>query len=72
MPRFGPIRRSDLIRYLRALGFSGPYRGSKHEFMLKHAHRVALPNPHRGDIGRDLLAVILREAGIDREEWERL
>ena len=24
MPRFGPVKRQDLIRYLRQLGFAGP------------------------------------------------
>ena len=35
MPRFGPIKRRDLIRYLRRLGFEGPYSGGKHQFMSK-------------------------------------
>jgi hypothetical protein len=30
---------------------------------------VAIPNPHSGTIGVKLLAIILREAGIDRDEW---
>jgi len=34
--------------------------------------RVVLPNPHQGDISRDLLARILRQAGISREEWVEL
>jgi len=25
MPPFGPIKRSDLIKYLRKWGFDGPY-----------------------------------------------
>ncbi len=72
MPTFGPIKRRELISYLRQVGFSGPYSGSKHQFMLKGQLRVRIPNPHRGDIGRNLLRQILREAGIDREEWENL
>jgi hypothetical protein len=35
MPRFGPIRRQDLIRYLRLVGFEGPYSGGRHQFMLR-------------------------------------
>ncbi len=35
MPRFGPIKRRDLIRYLRVLGFEGPYSGRKHQFMIR-------------------------------------
>ncbi len=32
---------------------------------------LTIPNPHRGDIGPKLLDVLLRQAGISREEWER-
>ncbi len=35
MPRFGPIKHTELIRYLRRLGFEGPYAGGKHQFMIK-------------------------------------
>lgn len=31
MPRLGPIKRNDLIRYLKQLGFQGPYSGGKHQ-----------------------------------------
>ena len=72
MPRFGPIRRTDLIVYLKVLGFDGPYSGRKHQFMIKEGFRLPLPNPHEGDIDRALLGRILRRAGIDRTEWERL
>ena len=27
MPRLGPVKRNDLIRYLKQLGFEGPYSG---------------------------------------------
>lgn len=70
MPAFGPIKRRDLIVYLRQLGFDGPYSGKKHQFMLLGTRRLILPNPHPGDISKDLLADILRQAGISREEWE--
>ncbi len=33
---------------------------------------VPIPNPHQGDIDVGLLSEILRQAGITREEWERL
>ena len=72
MPRFGPISRNDLIAYLRALGFDGPRFRSGHPYMTNGRIRVTIPNPHRGDIGRRLLADILRQAGISREEWEKL
>jgi predicted RNA binding protein YcfA (HicA-like mRNA interferase family) len=72
MPQFGPIRRGDLIRYLQAAGFAGPYSGKRHQFMVKEQMRIVIPNPHRGDIDKALLARILRQAGISREEWEQL
>jgi predicted RNA binding protein YcfA (HicA-like mRNA interferase family) len=38
--------------------------------MMKSERRLILPNPHRSDIGSDLLSRILRQAGITREAWE--
>jgi len=72
MPKFGPIKRKDLIRYLRQLGFVGPYSGGKHQFMVKEKLKVRIPNPHKGDIGENLLKQILNEIGIDRTKWEEL
>ena len=72
MPPFGPISRRDLVRALRLAGFEGPYSGGKHPFMLKGDLTLTLPSPHHGDVGRELLARILRQAGISREQWERL
>lgn len=72
MPKFGPIKRKDLIRYLRQLGFIGPYSGGKHQFMVKEKLKVRIPNPHKSDIGENLLKQILKEIGIDRTKWEEL
>jgi len=74
MPNFGPIRRKELITLLKKLGFAGPYSGGRHEFMVRESDRLrlAIPNPHKGEIGKDLLAEILREANISRKDWEKL
>ncbi|MCC6298100.1 MAG: type II toxin-antitoxin system HicA family toxin [Anaerolineales bacterium] len=72
MPAFGPIKRKELIRALKQAGFDGPHAGGKHEFMVKGDLRLTLPNPHQGEIGRDLLSRILKQAGVTREEWEKL
>ena len=72
MPRFGPVKRPDLVRYLRQSGFLGPYSGGRHQFMYKGVVSIVLPNPHQSDIGRELLSRILRQAGISREDWEKL
>lgn len=72
MPKFGPIKRRELIHYLKELGFRGPYAGGKHQFMVRQNLRVRIPNPHQSDIGKNLLIKILREAGVDRDQWEQL
>ena len=58
MPPFGPISRKDLIGALREAGFQGPFPGGKHSFMLQGDLSITIPNPHQGDIGRELLARI--------------
>jgi predicted RNA binding protein YcfA (HicA-like mRNA interferase family) len=72
MPRFGPLKRTELIRYLRQLGFQGPYAGGKHQFMVKGSLRLRIPNLHGEDIGQNLLRQILREAGVEMSAWEKL
>jgi len=72
MPGIGPIKRSELIRYLRKLGFSGPYSGGKHQFMENGNLTLRLPNPHKSDIGKELLIRILKQAGIKRSDWINL
>lgn len=72
MPVFGPLKRSDLIKYLRNCGFDGPYSGGKHRFMLKGDLTLTIPDPHLKDIGIELLKRILRQAGFSRKEWEKM
>ena len=72
MPELRSIKRNDLINYLRRLGFTGPYSGGKHQFMIKDNLRLNLPYPHQGDIGINLLGKILKQAGISKEEWKNL
>lgn len=72
MPKLGPIKRKDLIRYLKQLEFYGPFPGRKHEFMQKGRLRVRIPNPHNSDLSRGLVARILEEAEIEKSVWEDL
>lgn len=72
MPPFGPIKRKDLIYYFRKLDFTGPFSGAKHQFMMRGNFSVRIPNPHEGDISKDLLVRILRQAHIEKVEWEGL
>ena len=70
MPPWGPVSRRKLIASLRRLGFSGPFSGGRHHFMVRDDRVLTIPNPHSGDIGIGLLAAILREAGVTRAAWE--
>ncbi len=72
MPPFGPIKRRNLIRYFRKAGWTGPFKGTRHDYMLKGTRKQRIPNEHHEDISQALLAEILRQAGISREEWEQL
>ncbi len=44
----------------------------KHQYMTKEDLVLHIPNPHEGDIGRNLLSRILKQADIAKQEWEEL
>jgi predicted RNA binding protein YcfA (HicA-like mRNA interferase family) len=68
--RLPPISRRNFIKRLRHLGWQGPLPGGKHEFMVKGAQKLPIPNPHGGgEISVAKLREILREIGISPEEW---
>ena len=46
--------------------------GGKHQFMIKGNLRVRIPNPHKTDVGKNLLNQILMQADIDKHKWESL
>jgi len=72
MPPFGPIKRGKLIQCLKKSGFSGPFAGGKHQFMVMGELTLHIPNPHKSEIGKELLTRILRQAGISKKEWQKL
>ena len=51
------------------MDFDGPFQGGKHPYMIRGDLVLTLPNPHKKEIGVDLIQRILRQAGISREEW---
>ncbi|OPY48864.1 MAG: YcfA-like protein [Methanosaeta sp. PtaU1.Bin112] len=67
--RLVPVSRKELIKRLRKLGFSGPFKGKKHQFMFRGDIKLRLPNPHNQDIDSNLLAQILQQAQITHKEW---
>jgi predicted RNA binding protein YcfA (HicA-like mRNA interferase family) len=66
------LSRKDLIRKFRALGYSGPFSGGKHQFMIKGSQKIRIPNPHISDISASLVKEILRQAGISSQEWDKV
>ncbi|OIN97109.1 hypothetical protein AUJ66_04335 [Candidatus Desantisbacteria bacterium CG1_02_38_46] len=69
MSKLSPVSHSELVKRLKTFGFEGPYSGGKHLYMVRGNLRLTIPNPHKQNIGVDLLTRILRQAGITREEW---
>jgi predicted RNA binding protein YcfA (HicA-like mRNA interferase family) len=65
------LSRKELIRKFRALGFSGPFSGAKHQFMIKGTQKARIPNPHLTDIGVSLVKEILRQAGLSALDWDK-
>ena len=59
-----------LVQKFKRLVFDGPFSGGRHLFMIKKDLKIHIPNPHRGDISKHLVAEILRQAGISAEDWE--
>lgn len=72
MANLTPIKRKNLISKLKQLGFTGPFSGGKHQFMIKEKLRLTIPNPHQSDIGINLLSKILQQASITKEQWENI
>ena len=44
MNRWVPCKRKLFIKRLIKIGFTGPYSGSRHEFMILKNHRMAIPS----------------------------
>ena len=66
------IHRKELIRKFKALGYSGPLSGGRHQFMIKGKKKIRIPNPHgSGDLDISLVKEILRQAAISNQEWDK-
>lgn len=64
------------MRKLRALGFAGPYSGTRHQFMTLGAARLAIPSSE--EIGVAKVRELIREVELlvgrttEVDEWNRL
>ena len=76
MASWNPIKRRDFVRRLRRLGLEGPFSGTRHEFMVFEARRLAIPSnseysvPQVRMMLRELQLVLGRDVLV--EEWEGL
>jgi hypothetical protein len=76
MAGWRPLKRRDFIRKLRALGFDGPYSGTRHQFMIFGSHRQTIPAnteysvPQIRMLVRQVEAIIERKINLER--WEGL
>ena len=69
MAKVSPVSHGELIRRLRKFGFEGPMAGGKHLYMTRGQQRLTIPNRHRREIGAALLVRILKQAGIEPQDW---
>jgi len=46
MPPFRAIKRQELIRYFKQIGFQGPFPGGNHQYIVKEQLKVWIPNSH--------------------------
>ncbi len=70
MPEINPISRKKLISKLKALGFEGPFRATRHQYLIKGNHKIFIPNPHGAkDIGIPLLKKFIRQIGLTQDEF---
>ena len=76
MPAWRPLKRRDFIRKLRALGFDGPYSGTRHQFMISGQHRQTIPTnseysvPQIRLLLRQVESILARRVAL--EEWNSL
>jgi hypothetical protein len=71
--RLGPIKRTDFVARLRALGFEGPVAGTNHDIMVFGRRRLAIPSDaeYSVDLQRRMIAEISTILGrpVSRDEW---
>jgi len=76
MAGWRPLKRRDFIRKLRALGFDGPYSGTRHQFMIFGQHRQTIPTnaeysvPQIRLLLRQVESILARPVSL--EEWNSL
>jgi len=65
LSRLHPVRAREVVRFLESLGFVQARQKGSHRFFRHQDGRTATVPDHKGeDLGRGILAKILRDAGV--------
>jgi hypothetical protein len=76
MAAWRPLKRREFVRKLRALGFDGPFSGTRHQFMVLKQHRQTIPTnseysvPQIRMLLRQVESILERKLTLD--EWDAL
>jgi hypothetical protein len=76
MNQWLPCKRRIFIKKLRALGFEGPYSGTRHQFMIYENHRLSIPSNSEYSVPQLRMIISEIEAIINQtispDEWNNL
>jgi hypothetical protein len=76
MAAWRPLKRREFVRKLRALGFNGPFSGTRHQFLILGQHRQTIPTnsefsvPQVKMLLRQVESILERKLSLD--EWDSL
>ena len=76
MAAWRPLKRREFVRKLRALGFNGPFSGTRHQFMVLGQHRQTIPTNSEFSVPQ--IRMLLRqvesilEHKLSLDEWDAL
>ena len=76
MNKLSPCKRRLFIKRLRQLGFTGPYSGTRHQFMVYQHHRLSIPSnaeysvPQLKMMLQEVESLLERSISID--DWNAL
>lgn len=76
MSHLSPCKRRLFIKKLTQLGFTGPYSGTRHQFMVYQNHRLAIPSNKEYSVPQ--LKMMIKEIEsilghqITTDEWNSL
>ncbi|MBI5770594.1 MAG: type II toxin-antitoxin system HicA family toxin [Verrucomicrobia bacterium] len=76
MAGWHPLKRREFVRRLLALGFTGPYSGARHDFLIFRQRRQTIPSntdysvPQVKMLVRQVETIVGRK--IPADEWASL